>query len=267
MTDRSTAFQLRRRLLLGVVHLAPLPGSPRFESRGKVLDGALFDAHALIEGGVDGFVLENFGDAPFFAERVPASTVAEMAALAERLRRAVGAEPLIGVNVLRNDAAAALAIAAATGCDFIRVNVHTGVMLSDQGTLEGRAAETLRCRRELEAPVAIAADVGVKHALAPAGFDLSRAAKDCASRGLADALIVTGTGTGAEADLAHLEAVRGAVPDRPLWVGSGVTPQTVAAVFAVADGAIVGTSLKEDGDVSKPVSAARVRALVARAQC
>jgi membrane complex biogenesis BtpA family protein len=254
------------KVLLGVVHLRPLPESPGFVNRGEVLERALSDADALIRGGLDGFVVENFGDVPFFGERVPPSTIAEMAVVTERLRRAVGADALVGVNVLRNDASAALAIAAAADGDFIRVNVHTGVMLTDQGSLEGRAANTLRERRALSTEVEILADVGVKHATRPAGFSMEQAAKDTVHRGLADALIVTGLGTGSAADAAELGVVRAAVPDRPLFVGSGVTAQTVRDWLAVADGVIVGTWLKEGGRVEAPVSPTRVSELVRAAR-
>ncbi len=249
------------KLLFGVVHLLPLAGSPRASSRADVLERARTDADALVGGGLDGFIVENFGDAPFFAERVPPVTIAEMAVVVARLRELSGPGPLIGVNVLRNDARAALAIATAAEADFIRVNVHTGVMYADQGMLEGRAAETLRERRALDARVEILADVGVKHAVPPAGFSLAQSAKDTAHRGLADGLIVTGSGTGQPTELETIRTVRAAVADRPLFVGSGVTAESVAALLASADGAIVGTSLKEAGIVGNPVSPERVRAL------
>ena len=251
---------------MGVVHLLALRGSPRSGRPEQVLSAALFDAEALVAGGLDGFVVENFGDAPFFGDQVPPSTIAEMTALVERLRGAVGADVIVGVNVLRNDARAALAIAAATGADFIRVNVHSGVMHTDQGTLAGRAAETMRERRQLGADVDVVADVGVKHALPPSGFELRQAAKDTAYRGLAAALIVTGTGTGSAADERDLRAVKAAVPDRPLLVGSGVTADSAGAAGALSDGVIVGTWVKRGGNVSAPVDAERVKRLVAAAR-
>lgn len=256
-------------LLLGVVHLAPLPGSPRATagpaSLERVLDAARRDADALLEGGLSGFIVENFGDAPFHADRVEPVTVAAMARVAADLRARAGDGPVIGVNVLRNDAAAALAVAAASGADLIRVNVHTGAMLTDQGWIAGRAAETLRLRRAWDAPVAIAADVGVKHALRPQGFELAESARETAGRGLADALIVTGTATGAATPLEDLRTVRAAVPDTPLLAGSGATAETIAEILAIADGVIVGTSLKEDGNVARLVDPARVREFVAAA--
>ena len=102
----------------------------------------------------------------------------------------------VGVNVLRNDAEAALAVAAAAGGRFIRVNVHVGSMFTDQGLLTGEAYKTLRKREALGLPVLILADVMVKHATPPPGLTLESAARDCWFRGLADALIVTGSETG-----------------------------------------------------------------------
>ena len=121
----------------------------------------------------------------------------------------------VGVNVLRNDALAALGIAAATGAGFIRVNVLTGVMYTDQGPLVGKAAELLRRRSDLAPQVEIWADVMVKHATPPSGLTVDQAAKDTVERGLADAVIVSGSGTGEEPDLAQAAAIAGAVPKGP----------------------------------------------------
>src|SRR5205823_9931999 len=128
-----------------------------------------------------------------------------------------------GVNVLRNDAASAMAIAAAAGAAFIRVNVHTGAMLTDQGIIEGRAAETLRKRQVLAPDVLIFADHMVKHALPLAALDDIQSAKDLRHRGLADAVIVSGTETGAEPDRASFARVREALQDAPVLIGSGLT--------------------------------------------
>jgi uncharacterized protein len=253
-----------RKILLGVVHLLALPGAPHFVDRGAVRERATRDADALVSAGLDGFVVENFGDVPFSRARVSPSTVAEMAVIVEHLVRRFGG--LVGVNVLRNDASSALSIAAATGAHFIRVNVHTGVAYADQGTLEGRADETLRLRRQLECKVEILADVAVKHALVPSGFSLEQSARDTTERGLADALIVTGQSTGDATSLDDLRAVRRAVPACPLFCGSGVTESTVVDLLSVADGVIVGTWLKEAGDVTRPVDRERASSLVRRAR-
>lgn len=231
-----------------------------------VLDRARADARALATGPVDAILVENYGDSPFCAGPVPPETVAALTAAVLAVRE-VAAVP-VGVNVLRNDAAAALAIATATGCEFIRVNVHTGGMYTDQGWMEGDAAGTLRLRARLDPRVAILADVLVKHATAPPGLDLERAARDAWERGWADGLIVSGQGTGEETRLEDVRTVRRVLPGAPVLVGSGVTAQTVAGALAVAHGAIVGTALQEPDETEAgvtaggPVDPGRVRQLM-----
>lgn len=251
--------------VIGMVHLLPLPGAPRFTGDLEaVLERAVSDARALSEAGIDAILVENFGDVPFVAHHVDAVTVAVMTRAVSRVRAAVACP--VGVNVLRNDAGAALAIAAATGAGFVRVNVHTGGMFTDQGWIEGRAAETLRLRERIAPDVALLADVLVKHAVPPAGVDLLDAGRDTWHRGLADALIVTGPATGASTELEHVAALRDAIPDAPVLVGSGVTPETVGAALELAQGVIVGSALEADGDAGSPVEPERVRRLVRAAR-
>jgi membrane complex biogenesis BtpA family protein len=169
----------------------------------------------------------------------------------------------VGVNVLRNDSRSALAIAAVTGASFVRVNVHTGAMVTDQGVIEGDAYETVRYRRQLGVEVKILADVFVKHATPLGTLSIEQAARDTAYRGLADALIVTGPGTGEPTEMADVLRVKEAVPDIPLLVGSGVHEGNVAQLLSVADGVIVGTSLKQDGVTTNPVDERRVAGLMA----
>src|SRR5262249_11210825 len=183
------------RTIIGMVHLAPLPGSPRWEgSMGRVVAGALADAGALVEGGVDAVLVENFNDMPFTPGRVEPATVAAMRVVAAEVRRALPRTPL-GLNVLKNDARAALAVAAAVGDEFIRVNVHAGAVLADQGIVQSDAHGTLRDRRLLGADVAIFADVGGKHAVPLGPVELDQTARDLVHRGLADALVVSGPAT------------------------------------------------------------------------
>ena len=213
--------------LVGVVHLAPLPGAPRFAgSMHDVLERAAADAQALASGGCDALVVENFGDVPFFAQRVPPETVAAIARAVERVSAVASGRP-VGVNVLRNDARAAIGICAATGASFVRVNVHTGAAATDQGIVEGRAAETLRERARLAPGVKLLADVHVKHARPLDAQSIGQAARDAVRRGLADALIVTGDATGHPPSAALLREVREA-ESAPLFVGSGLDPDRAA---------------------------------------
>lgn len=248
--------------LIGMIHLPPLPGAPgwRESSMDAVIERAVSDAEALTEAGFDGVMVENYSDVPFFRDSVPAESVAAITATVVAVRGATSLP--VGVNVLRNDALAAVAVAAATGARFVRVNVHTGSMWTDQGLVEGRAADTLRLRSRLAVDVAILADVHVKHATPPVGVRLGDAASDAWHRGLADALIVSGTGTGVPADFDDLEVVRAAVPDARVLVGSGVTPKNVVTALAHANGAIVGSAVMTGGAAGSGVDPDRARALV-----
>ena len=261
------------KMLLGMVHLGPLPGSPgtitstACDVVENVTENALCDARTLLENGMDGLILENFGDTPFYPDRVPPITIAAITTVAHHVRELatrVAPGAFLGVNVLRNDAGAALAIAAACGFHGIRVNVHTGVMAADQGILEGRAHDTLRERARLRAPVAILADVLVKHAepLGEAAPDIGPLAREAVERGGADGIIVSGRATGSPTDTARLESVRAALPNTPIFIGSGASVAIIAAQLRHADGAIVGTALKKNGDVHAPVDPVRVRAIV-----
>lgn len=247
-----------RHAIFGMVHLRPLPGAPLFGgSLDAVIDGAMVDARALVAGGCDGLLFENFGDKPF-QKQVGPETVAAMTRVIAEVARTISIP--YGVNVLRNDAHAALAVAAATGAAFIRINVHIGAMLTDQGLIEGEAASTLRRRAALGSEVLIFADHLVKHAVPAAPVDEIQMARELRERGLADAIIISGRETGAPADVQRLTGVRREV-DAPIVIGSGLAADN-AATYAEADGAIVGTSIKRDGRVEMPVDPMRVEKVV-----
>jgi membrane complex biogenesis BtpA family protein len=259
LTRNAFAEKFGHRAVFGMVHLLPLPGAPLFGgSIDAVIDAALRDARAIAHGGADALMIENFGDKPFAKHRVGIETVAAMTRVVTEVVREVRLP--FGINVLRNDAHSALAVAAATNAALIRINVHTGAMLTDQGLIEGEAHDTLRRRAALAPHVYIFADHLVKHAVPLAPIDALQSAKDLRLRGLADALIVTGAETGAAPDAGRLRQVREAV-DAPLIAGSGVD-ESNAAAYAEADGAIVGTSIKHEGKVDAAVDPARVERLV-----
>jgi len=251
--------------LIGMVHLGPLPGAPRYSGDlDGIVSAAVQDAEALANSGFDALMIENFGDVPFFSDDVPKITIAAMTRAAAAVHRHVDLP--FGVNVLRNDGLGALAVAAASGAAFIRINVLSGLMYTDQGPITGKAAEIARARDGLAPGVAILADVFVKHAAPPPGLTLEQAAEDLVARGLADAVIVSGTSTGRPVDPASLEAARRAVGDTPLLVGSGAAEHNVSALLAVADGVIAGTSLKHDGVTTNPVDPDRAARFVAAAR-
>lgn len=246
-----------------MVHLGPLPGAPLFEgSMGQLVERAVSDATTLASAGFPSLLVENFGDVPFHADRVPSETVASMTVAVAAIKAATGLP--VGVNVLRNDAIAALSVAAATGAEFIRVNVLTGVMYTDQGPIIGRAAEVMRLRSSLGNDTEVWADVMVKHAVAPPSLDLRQAAGDLDVRGLADAVLVSGSGTGLEPSTEDLRTVRETVAkDKPVIVASGAGPENLAGFMEVADGVIVGSYLKFEGDARRPVDPIRATRFVA----
>jgi membrane complex biogenesis BtpA family protein len=256
-------FHGHRKLLIGVVHLRPLPGAPRWEGKlEEVIRLAVNDARAYERGGAHALFVENFGDVPFTKGKVGPETVAAMAAAGRAIRESVKLP--IGFNVLRNDACAALALCAACGGSFIRVNVHSGAMLTDQGLIEGDAHNTLRYQHRICPTAQIFADVHVKHAVPLGEWTLEEAARDTLERGLADALIVSGSGTGMAADASDVQRVRNACPKAKILLGSGVSVANVERFLDVADGFIVGTSLKSGGKLSNPVDPKRVAKLTAR---
>jgi membrane complex biogenesis BtpA family protein len=245
-----------------MVHLRPLPGSPGFKGDfGSVLDAAVRDATTLAEAGFPAVLVENFGDAPFFAGRVPPETIASMTLAVAAVDREVSLP--VGINVLRNDGLAALAIATVTGARFVRVNVLTGVMHTDQGTIIGEAAVLQRRRAQMSPEVEIWADVMVKHAIPPPELDLAQAVADTVERGLADAVIVSGPRTGIGPASEDLETARSALPkETRLVIGSGASPANLGALLGQADTVIVGTALKTDNDPRNPVDPEKARRMV-----
>ena len=253
--------------IIGMLHLPPLPGAPAFDGDlATIRERMLADAQMLAAGGVNGLMLENFGDTPFYPANVPNHVVAHMTGLAAEVRRAVKLP--LGINVLRNDGCAALAVAHAVGAEFIRVNVLCGARLTDQGVIQGIAHDLLRLRATLGAAnIKILADVNVKHS-SPLGAPRPIAGEvaDQIERGGADAVIVSGDGTGCPVDREEISRVKQAAGDTPVLIGSGADVATIRELLSLADGAIIGTSLKFDGVATNPVDPARVKALVAAAR-
>jgi len=263
MTDMTglEPFQAVKKPVVGMIHLKPLPGSPGYGgSMDEVMEAALRDSEALDRGGADGMIVENYGDRPFHAGRVGPETVAAMTCIVREIKKSVN-KPL-GINVLRNDAESALAVATVLGCAFIRVNVHAGVTATDQGLISGRADETLRLRSHWKSTVKIWADVDVKHGSPLGGLPIGDRALDLVHRALADAVIVTGKATGRPLSIEHLAEVKERLPETPVIAGSGVTIENLREILAHADGVIAGTSLKKHSVTENPVEEEKVRRLV-----
>lgn len=251
--------------IVGVVHLLPLPTSARWGGSLKaVIARAEQEATALAAGGVDGLIVENFFDAPFTKSQVDPAVVSAMTLIVQRLMNLVTLP--VGINVLRNDAQSGMAIASVVNAHFIRVNVLTGVMATDQGLIEGQAHQLLRYRRELGSDVKIFADVLVKHARPLGSPNLTTAVQETIERGLADGIILSGWSTGSPPSLEDLELASAAANGTPVFIGSGANWENISTLMPAVDGVIVSSSLKRNGRIDQPIDPIRVSQFVEAAR-
>lgn len=255
----SRIFASGQKVIVGMLHLPPLPGSPRFGgSMKEVIRRARMDLKALVQGGIDAILIENFGDTPYPVGVMPRISLVAMAyvvgVLAREIRRP------FGINIQFNQFKAEVALAAVSGAAFIRVEGFVDNLLVDSGWSPGCAASVTRYRAQWADSLEIWADVHVKEAIVLGGRPLVEAARAAASS-LADALIITGGRTGEETPLEDLQVVKASV-SCPVLIGSGLNVNNAARLLQVADGAIVGTALKKDGKVGNPVDPDRVAALI-----
>ncbi len=251
--------------LIGVIHLPPLPGAPGAsklhpaEALQRAGLQAVSEAKILMKSGFDGIIIENFGDAPFYKSLVKPETIASFAVIAAAVRETTKLP--IGINVLRNDAFSALAIAAVTGANFIRVNVLSGVTATDQGLIEGVAADLIRERIRLGAEsVAILADVHVKHARSLSSEKIEIAIEETAGRGGADGVIITGDTTGRSPDMNLIRTALDAANHCgvPLYIGSGMTPDNISSIPTQVR-QIVGSTLRKGGKAGAPLDLKRIK--------
>ena len=249
-------------IVYGVVHLKSLPGSPgNYLPLDEIIELAQEDVNNLIFGGVDGIIIENFGDTPFVKDDISKRTLASFTTVVENIE--YDRDIKVGINVLRNDGISALSIAEATKADFVRINVLNNVMMyTDQGMIEGKAHEIAQFKNSLNKEIEIYADVFVKHAVPPEGSKIENHTEELIHRAGADVVIVTGDGTGHEINIEDLNKVRDIVPQGKLAIGSGVNEENIEQYLDLADILIVGTNFKVDQDVSKRVDQRSVEQLL-----
>jgi len=251
----------RKKPIIGMVHLLPLPGSPKYDGQlKKIIDRAIHDARALEDGGVDGIIIENINDVPYYPTKVPPETIASMTFVASKVAEVISIP--IGINVLRRDSIAAMAIAYTIGGRFIRTNILIGAYVTDQGIIEANAHELLRYRAFLGADIKIFADIRVKYASPLYDRPIYLEAEDAAYRGLADAIIISGAKTGSPPDIQLIKGLKEKIKNIPILIGSGVNENNAKNLIEIADGAIIGSFFKKDGILENPVDIERVRKLV-----
>lgn len=264
MADFRKIFNVRKPII-GMIHLPPLPGTAAGrETRFRdILAYALSELEALQRGGVNGVIVENFWDLPYLPAETPPVTVASLAAVAGSLVQKASVP--LGVNILYNDFRGELAVARAVGAAFIRAEVFVDPSLSETGMIPASAPHMIRERAALGAEdVAILSDVQGKNTAPRWQRPVTESAVDAEKRGLADAIVVTGAGTGKSASLDDLRRVKEVV-SVPLLAGSGVSPASLAEILSVCDGAIVGSYFKQGGKIQAPTDPQRVKELMAAA--
>jgi membrane complex biogenesis BtpA family protein len=248
------------RPVLGGMLLPPLLGAPRFGGdMDAVVEAAVADAVAFEQAGVRSLTLENVGDNPFFRDEVPAETIAAFTMVAVEVRRAVSLP--LGINVMRNGWQAAMGIAATVGASYVRINIHGDALVTDQGIIQGCAADLVRYRKALGADhIKILADVDCKHAGPLTHRPLAIIARDTAYRQMADALLVTGPDSDTPPTVEDIDTVKQAVPDVPVFIASGMSFDTVDLVTH-CDGTTIGTFAR-NWDIDAPIDIEVVRKFV-----
>ncbi|MDR3702140.1 MAG: BtpA/SgcQ family protein [Candidatus Sulfopaludibacter sp.] len=247
-----------RRALIGVIHVAALPGTPEsLQGVAVIAEAAAAEARMYAAAGFHGLLIENTHDRPYLKGSAGPEIVSAMAVIGSEVRRAAGLP--LGVQILAGANVAAMAVAHACGASFVRVEGFVFAHVADEGIIESCAGDLLRYRRAIGAgSIRVFADIKKKHSAhaITADVDLAETAR-AAEFFQADGVIVSGIATGRATDPAEVRAVSEAV-GIPALVGSGVTPENMDGL-AAADALIVGSSVKEGGLWRNRLDAVRVQ--------
>ncbi|MEZ4985039.1 MAG: BtpA/SgcQ family protein [Saprospiraceae bacterium] len=247
-----------------MLHVPALPGTPAAQGAvQEIIDKVSEEASLLKEAGVDALMLENMHDTPYLARQVGPEIVAVMTAAALAVKRIAGALPC-GIQILAGANKEALAVALAADLQFIRAEGFVFGHVADEGWINSDAGELLRYRRMIDAAhIGIFTDIKKKHSAHSVTADVDLAETAHAAQFFrADGVIVTGTATGQPAKKDDLYTVKQACPSLPLLVGSGITPDNLHLYKSVADGFIVGSSLKKEGHWANPLDPSRIESMV-----
>ncbi len=253
-------------ILWGMIHVPPLPGSQNnAKSMQDIMDFCSEDAKILFENGIKCFFIENFGDVPFPKNKAEPHVIAALTTIITQLKLQFP-NASFGVNVLRNDALAALGIATITDSTAIRVNILTHARLTDQGIIEGCSYELSRYKNQLKSPVEIWADVEVKHSYPLAEIPISDAIHDMVERGGASKIIFTGSRTGTEVNLQTLQTLleSNIVLPENVVIGSGISEKNIESFLPYAKNFIVGSSLKLNNNIFNHIDPFKVSSLVSK---
>jgi len=252
-----------RKPVIAMVHLGALPGAPLYDPEAGLeglVEAARADLRALQAAGFDAVMFGNENDRPYEFDVDRAST-ATMAYVIGRLRAEITVP--FGVNVLW-DPMSTLALAAATGAGFVR-EIFTGTYASDMGPWTPDAGRAMRYRDRLgRRDLVMLYNVSAEFADSLDRRPLPDRARSAVFSSIPDAVLVSGQITGEAARMQDLEAVKAALPRVPVMANTGVKHATVAEVLRIADGCVVGSALKVDGDTWNPVDPDRASDFMAR---
>jgi membrane complex biogenesis BtpA family protein len=250
-------FGIDKQFVIGMVHCLPLPGSTGYAGDpAKIFAQAVQDAKTLEESGADAVIVENMGDTPFSA-KLSTAQISALSIATAKVREAVKIP--VGVDAAFNDFEASIAIAHNNGCQFVRIPVFVDTVIFTDGIINPCARDCLLYRKNLGAlDIMILADIQVKHTYnLVSQMSIEVSAKNAADCG-ADAVIVTGSSIGNETPIEMIARAKKVVKI-PVIAGSGVNGKNINEQLKIADGAIIGSSLKKDGIITNPISGEMVR--------
>ena len=248
--------------VIAMAHVPALPGTPRYDADGgmeAILEALRPDVENLVAGGVDAIMFCNEDDRPYVFE----AGIEQIAAMSRVVSDLAPETIPFGVDFLW-DPMAAMAIAHATGASFIR-EVLTGTYESDMGLWSPDAGRVLRFRRQIGAEnIRVFYNVVPEFASTLGTRTVAERARSAVTSALADVILISGPMAGVVPEIAHFDPVKQAVGEVPLFLNTGARPDNIGDYFKVADGVIVGSSLKVDGDTWNPVDPERVKRFMDR---
>ena len=241
----------RKNKIIGMIHLMPLPGSPKYQGDiQEIIDVAMADAEALVVGGINCFIIENFNDDPY-AEKIDDFSFALMVTICQEIKRKYNC--ILGVNIQFNDYEKELALAYVTDAKFIRVEVFIDTRIGIEGTIVPKCREISEIKRKYNIDTLIFADIDVKHTTALVKEDIVELAYRAKEAG-ADAIILTGNKTGENPRKEEITRVRQALGNEfPLIIGSGFNSKNARQYLEYVDAAIVGSSIKINRNVKNAI--------------
>jgi len=249
----------KKKMIIGMVHAQALPGTPNNKySISEIISQAVQEAKLYVQFGLDAIILENMHDVPYLNKEVGPEIIASMTTIAAEVNKNISIP--CGVQILAGANKEALAAAHATGCEFIRVEGFVYSHIADEGLMHACAGELIRYRKAIGAEnIAVFADIKKKHSShsITADLDMTDFAEACKFF-LADGIILTGKSTSQETDVNELKKVR-ETSDLPILIGSGITLDNIVKYWKLANGFIVGSHFKEEGNWQNSVSADRVQ--------